>query len=596
MMAPLPSSLSRRHCTQRHWRAHHLSRRTPPHRPRGAHGRYRIPLTQHKGGGNAAPLKKARQTLRHANSVYDLPSTEQAIRWMHAVCGYPVKSTWLKALQAGNFIGWPLLTSRNIQKYFPESVETPKGHLNQSHKNVRSTKQKPIPLETFQSPQLVGRKLRDVYTHVYDTRDTIFSDQTGKFPHRSSSGNHYLMVMVDIDSSAILVEPIKNRTDLELTRAYSTLITRLHQAGVVPRKHVLDNEISTAMKTLITDTYKMTYELVPPGCHRRNAAEVAIRNFKSHFLMSRCMKSPTLAAHGPSIPSAAGTSAHHLSITRAHRCHIKSTNSERLSDTVVFQHKSITHPSLTPTDKLMQAVSACAAALKGITAPTKDITDLKALLDITQPPHTPPTVFQGNTPSLPRVLPTNDTATSRVTRSMTNQFNLPSTTPVAIPTPRPTTKTKRRRHTKCAAVPDSAPAYNTRSHTAAKAKLLAAPATNTSAKRISRIPKPVPILSTQRVKRVDKKSTGPGGHGPRTRNTPQLPCAPPTPSIPRRLDHILCQRDKGHQHHTLHPSGISPKTALKTSRTVNSCAPHDPKRKNPIAARACRGRDESTTR
>jgi hypothetical protein len=25
-------------------------------------------------------------------------------------------------------------------------------------------------------------------------------------------------------------------------------------------------------------------ELVPPGCHQRNAAEVAIRNFKSHFL------------------------------------------------------------------------------------------------------------------------------------------------------------------------------------------------------------------------------------------------------------------------------------------------------------------------
>eukprot|EP00804_Cyclotella_cryptica_P009005 CCRYP_003106-RA/>CCRYP_003106-RA protein AED:0.44 eAED:0.55 QI:0/0/0/0.8/1/1/5/0/886 len=166
----------------------------------------------------------------------------------------------------------------------PRDSGNSKGHLNQCRKNVRSTKPKPIPLETFQSPQLVGRKLRDVYTHVYDTRDTIFSDQTGQFPHRSSSGNHYLMVMVDIDSSAILVEPIKNRTDIELTRAYSTLITRLHRAGVVPRKHVLDNEISTAMKTLITDTYKMTYELVPPGCHRRNAAEVAIRNFKSHFL------------------------------------------------------------------------------------------------------------------------------------------------------------------------------------------------------------------------------------------------------------------------------------------------------------------------
>ena len=28
----------------------------------------------------------------------------------------------------------------------------------------------------------------------------------------------------------------------------------------------------------------MQLELVPPGTHRRNAAEVAIRNFKAHFL------------------------------------------------------------------------------------------------------------------------------------------------------------------------------------------------------------------------------------------------------------------------------------------------------------------------
>eukprot|EP00804_Cyclotella_cryptica_P030324 CCRYP_011861-RA/>CCRYP_011861-RA protein AED:0.29 eAED:0.29 QI:0/-1/0/1/-1/1/1/0/670 len=87
---------------------------------------------------------------------------------------------------------------------------------------------------------------------------------------------------------------------------------------------------------------------------------------------------------------------------------------------------------------------------------------------------------------------------------MTHQLNQPPTTSVAIPTPCPTTKIKRRKHTKCAAVPDSAPARTTRSHTAAKAKLLAAPATNTRAKRISRIPKPIPILSTC-MKRADKE-------------------------------------------------------------------------------------------
>ncbi len=38
------------------------------------------------------------------------------------------------------------------------------------------------------------------------------------------------------------------------------------------------------MKNHIHNTCKINMELVPPECHRRNAAEVAIRNFKAHFL------------------------------------------------------------------------------------------------------------------------------------------------------------------------------------------------------------------------------------------------------------------------------------------------------------------------
>ena len=84
------------------------------------------------------------------------------------------------------------------------------------------------------------------------------------------------MVMVEIDSNAILVDPIKNRTDTELTRAYHAMTLRLKQAGIIPQKHILDNEVLNSMKTIIRDEYKMKLELVPPGCHRRNAAEVAI--------------------------------------------------------------------------------------------------------------------------------------------------------------------------------------------------------------------------------------------------------------------------------------------------------------------------------
>ena len=102
---------------------------------RNEHGRYQIPLVQQRGQWQLyTPTKRAKKALGQTNSVYNLPSTEQAIKWMYAVYGHPVKSTWLKASKAGNFVGWPLLTVKNVAKYYPETVEMPKGHMNQTRK------------------------------------------------------------------------------------------------------------------------------------------------------------------------------------------------------------------------------------------------------------------------------------------------------------------------------------------------------------------------------------------------------------------------------------------------------------------------------
>jgi hypothetical protein len=90
--------------------------------------------------------------------------------------------------------------------------------------------------------------------------------------------------MVEIDSNAILVEPMKSCKDAEMIRAYDALLLCLKRAGIIPKKHVLDNEVSENMKNHICNKCKFDMELVPPGCHQRNAAEVAIRNFKTHFL------------------------------------------------------------------------------------------------------------------------------------------------------------------------------------------------------------------------------------------------------------------------------------------------------------------------
>ena len=47
---------------------------------------------------------------------------------------------------------------------------------------------------------------------------------------------------------------------------------------------ILDNEASAEYKKLMTDTWKVAYQCLPPDNHQRNAAEWAIRTFKAHCI------------------------------------------------------------------------------------------------------------------------------------------------------------------------------------------------------------------------------------------------------------------------------------------------------------------------
>ena len=116
--------------------------------------------------------------------------------------GYAVKSTWLKATQAGNYMGWPLLTDCNVRKYYyyPETSETSKGHMNQTWDNVWSTKPKPLPLKKCATATLRGKKVRDIYTKVYNVRITVLFNQTGQFPKHLMHSNKYIMVLVEINT------------------------------------------------------------------------------------------------------------------------------------------------------------------------------------------------------------------------------------------------------------------------------------------------------------------------------------------------------------------------------------------------------------
>ena len=67
-----------------------------------------------------------------ANVIFDLPSARQSFLWYHAAAGFPPKETFLRAVRHGNYATWPKLTTSLINKYFPDSDETIKGHIKAS--------------------------------------------------------------------------------------------------------------------------------------------------------------------------------------------------------------------------------------------------------------------------------------------------------------------------------------------------------------------------------------------------------------------------------------------------------------------------------
>ncbi len=95
------------------------------------------------------------------------------------------------------------------------------------------------------------------------------------------------MILIEMNSSTILVAAIKNRLTGEMICAYQELVGHLCSAGIQPKLHLLDNECSTEFKERIKSN-NMKYQLVLPHDHRQNIAETAIKVFKAHFISILC--------------------------------------------------------------------------------------------------------------------------------------------------------------------------------------------------------------------------------------------------------------------------------------------------------------------
>ena len=422
-------------------------------------GLYRIPLeptaveqaklAATKATGACANLKPPPKSEAVSN-VFELRTQPEIVRYYHAAAGFPTKATWLKAIKNNQYSSWPGLTPEIVDKHVPESEETQKGHMKKQKAGIRSTSKQLIEPEDdgLQPPQPRQKKLKDIMVKVINTNDElamkIYIDQTGRFPKTSVKGNQYIMVLCEIDSSGILVEPLRNKSAGEMTRAFQFLIDRLRKRGIFPKHLVLDNEISKEYRETM-EYNKITYQLVPPHDHRRNIAERAIQTFKGHFISIMCgtpenfplalwcrllpqaeltlnllrpaRQAPNVSAYAylfgefnydahPLAPLGTAVEMHvvpeiretfgphsasgfyigaSLEHYRCHRVWIKDTRAERVGNTVFFKHKYLTMPTITNADALLIAAKSMESALEKGTTQTLQTTEaVKKLMKIFQ--------------------------------------------------------------------------------------------------------------------------------------------------------------------------------------------------------------------
>ena len=299
--------------------------------------------------------------------------------------------------------------------------------------------------------------------HEYDI-STLFTDDLGRFPVRAMSGNQYIMLAYHDAANVILVQPFQSKGDHHRIPAYNIIRTRLKSRGINVDQQVLDNEISAAYSNTITEVWKCKLQKVPPDMHRRNKAERAIRTFKAHFISIlasvdqgfprnrwdlllpqaeitvNLLRQSSLRPHisawkhfngpfnfdaTPMGPPGCKAIAHAKGSTRLswdyrghmgfyvgpavdhYRCYkiIKtSTSAVIVSDTVVFQHPTLSVPTLTTTDRIIHCLRALTVAIRAdrskenCHAQLLAVESLRAIFNSPPPPlHTPPIRADSNT-------------------------------------------------------------------------------------------------------------------------------------------------------------------------------------------------------
>jgi hypothetical protein len=165
------------------------------------------------------------------------PLKSRALWHLHASLFSPATQTWTKAILNNHFSTWLAFTVLEVCKYLPKLVATSMGHMDQQRQNIRSTKRKHKPKQAEDKEGIddtnpvkataTNTRFANLIKLTNPTQKS-YTDLTGRFLLYSSQGNLYVLVLYFYDNNAILVEPLKSRSEGAEIKAYANLLQCIH--------------------------------------------------------------------------------------------------------------------------------------------------------------------------------------------------------------------------------------------------------------------------------------------------------------------------------------------------------------------------------
>jgi hypothetical protein len=134
-------------------------------------------------------------------------------------------------------------------------------------------------------------KYQLIHTSSFTTNS---SDATGRFPFPTQSGGNYLLVSTF--NGYVHLKLMQSRQKSEYLRCYKATCDFYNKHhGHIPTIQRLDNETSFALEEFLR-LEQVDVQYVPPGIHRQNPSERAIRQVKNTLIAMCSTTDPTFPA------------------------------------------------------------------------------------------------------------------------------------------------------------------------------------------------------------------------------------------------------------------------------------------------------------